>query len=74
MDRPSPWHGAPSHYRIEIEVDRVSSLIANLTPDRRRIRVGVLVDGKESSVVIRFDMVAQYFDKIADLILQNGKT
>ena len=69
MDRISPWHAAADDIKAVTPVPPYTeALIANLTPSLRHIRLGVLVNGKETSITVPFDLATQFLDQIQALI------
>lgn len=72
-NRPSPYHAAKPRDRILYEVDRFTSLIACVTPvGLGRIRLGILINGKETSVQVPFERAEAFLAGVHRLISQSG--
>lgn len=72
-ERPSPWYSAKEEIKLLKQGDRCSDLIACLTPCQRKIRLGVLINGRESSMVVPFTLAAAFIQDVQTLMAEKGK-
>lgn len=70
--RPSPWHHAADDLKVWRPIDPSSSLIANLTPKCDKVRLGVMINGRESSVAVSLEQAEEFFDEVVTLIRRKG--
>lgn len=71
-DRQSPWYTAKEELRTVMPVPPFTALIANLTPLRESIRLGVLINGRESSITVPFELATQFMSQVQTLIQAKG--
>jgi predicted hotdog family 3-hydroxylacyl-ACP dehydratase len=72
MDQESPWYKAKEELKTVVPAPPFTALIANLTPHRESIRLGVLINGRESSITVPFDLATQFLDQVQTLIKEKG--
>lgn len=66
--RATPWQDAPDELKISKTVSPYSTLLAALTPDRSRIRLGIMINGREATVVVPFSRLEEFFREVESLI------
>ena len=67
--RPSPWYCAVPTDRVVVEVDSACSLVACVrrsTPDR--IRLGVMIEGRETSIVVPLERARSFLQMVRDIV------
>lgn len=67
--RPSPWYCADPTDRVVVDVDPVCSLVACVrrsAPDR--IRVGVMIAGRETSIVVPLERARSFLQLVRDVV------
>lgn len=76
MSKPEygPWLSAPEDLKISRRAGpKIALIVANLTPDRSKIRIGVMINGKESTVVLPFATAREFVQDVQTLIVEKGE-
>ena len=70
--RATPWQDAPEDLKVAKTVSPYSTLIAALTPDRSRIRLGIMINGREATIVVPFARAEEFFREVESLTKTKG--
>jgi len=71
--RPSPWVAAKDELKIRVHANSHADLVANLTPNRQHIRLGFMIQGRETTVALPLHVAIDFMDQVRALIAEKGK-
>jgi hypothetical protein len=68
--RATPWQDAADALKVSKMVSPFSTLIGALTPDRSKLRLGIMINGREATIVVPFSRAEEFFREVESLIKQ----